>query len=132
MSAENTPSQTNLTFQEVMKNVYAHLEARDWHHQSPRTLAVSIALEAAELLDHYQWSDQAKGGKDEVAAELADILIYVFHFAMQEGIDIPAAMLHKLEVQARKYPAKNFKGKTATQRDEAWLKAKTAYKKQGL
>lgn len=124
--------QTNLTFQDILDKIYAHLEERDWHHQPPRGLAISLALEAGELLEHYQWSDQPKSSKDELAAELADIMIYAFQFAMQEGIDIPAAILQKLAVQAKKYPAKEFKGKTTSDQNEAWLKAKVAYKKEGL
>ncbi len=128
----DTHQQSPMTFQQMADTIYDFMEARDWHHQSPRNLAVSLSLEANELLEHYQWSEQPSSTTDERAAELADILIYAFHYAAMEGIDIPAAIEKKLAKQGEKYPAKSFKGKSETERRASWLDAKLSYNKKGL
>jgi dCTP diphosphatase len=63
--------------------------------QTPRNLAASIAIEAAELLECFQWSDMAN--HKNVESELADVLIYSLRFAQVAGIDPIAAMRKKLE-----------------------------------
>lgn len=132
-SSDQTPvKQTDTTFQQMADTIRTYMKERDWHDQPSRSLAISIALEAGELLEHFQWSDKAKGNKEELAAELADILIYAFHFASVQHIDIPGAMQQKLAKQAKKYPAKAFKGKTGDERNDAWLRAKLAHRKEGL
>ncbi len=65
------------------------------HVQSPRNLAVSLALEAAEVLQHYQWSEQADSAA--VADELADVLNYVLQMAHLLDVDLEQAVLAKLE-----------------------------------
>ena len=65
--------------------------------QTPRNLAVSLALEAAEILEHFQWRDEAKD-RDELASELADATLYLLQLASVTGIDLEEAMLRKLEV----------------------------------
>ncbi|MHB0877175.1 MAG: MazG-like family protein [Anaerolineae bacterium] len=65
------------------------------HVQSPRNLAVSLVLEAAELLEHYQWSEEADTAA--VADELADVANYVLQLACLLGIDLEQAVLDKLE-----------------------------------
>ncbi len=124
--------QQSASFEDINQLVWQHLEARDWHNNPPRGLATSIALEAAELLEHYQWSDEAVGTTDDLASELADIFIYAFEFAQSQDIDIVAAIKHKLEIAAKKYPAENFKGQKPEDKRSAWLNAKLNYKKTGL
>jgi NTP pyrophosphatase (non-canonical NTP hydrolase) len=65
--------------------------------QTPRNLAISLNLEAAEVLEHFQWEDQA-GKQDELAAELADVTLYLLQLAMVSGIDLEQAVLDKLAV----------------------------------
>lgn len=100
-----------------MKNF---VDAREWdqyHH--PKELAISISLEAAELLEHFQWKE-----KDTVEAimsnaelmdslknELADLIIYSLTFANKLGIDVSEAVRSKIEENTRKYPAELVKGK---------------------
>lgn len=129
---EAAPKQQDVTIQEINQRIWRHLEARDWHRNAPRSLAISLALEANELLEHYQWGDEPAGGVKEVSEELADVLIYAFEIAQVNNIDIAAAITHKLEKAALKYPAESFKGRTGKDQDEAWLKHKTQYKKEGL
>ena len=123
---------SDVTFKQVSDKIQKHLEERDWHNNASRSLAISVALEAAELLEHYQWDDEPVGGKDDIASELADILIYIFQIAHAYDIDLPDAITKKLAVAAKKYPAKNFKGKGLKERNEAWYKDKLRHKKSGL
>ena len=65
--------------------------------QTPRNLSISLALEAAEILEHFQWRDEIKD-KEELASELADVALYLLELASVTGIDLEKAMLEKLEV----------------------------------
>lgn len=123
---------SDITFQEVSDQIKEHLEARDWQNNSTRSLVVSIALEAAELLEHYQWSEEPAGSTEELASELADVFIYAFQVAQNTGINIPEAIFNKLEVAAKKYPASDFKNKNQAERQQAWLKNKLKHRKKGL
>ncbi len=123
---------SDMTFQQMSDIIYAYLKERDWQIQPSRDIAISISLEASELLEHFQWSETPTGNKDDLASELADILIYSFQFAAMQGIDIPRAMQQKLEKSAQKYPAHVFKGKAHNERHDAWLQAKLAHRKEGL
>jgi len=67
--------------------------------QTPRNLAISLALETAEILEHFQWRDEIKE-KEELANELADVGLYLLELASVTGIDLEAAMLKKLEINA--------------------------------
>lgn len=123
---------SDITFQEISDQIYNHLKERDWHNNQSRGLAISIALEAAELLEHYQWQDDSVGSKDDLAAEMADIFIYAFQLAQNNNIDIPKAIIAKLEKTAKKYPAKDFKGKNEAEQNKAWLENKLKHRKEGL
>ena len=65
--------------------------------QTPRNLSISLALEAAEILEHFQWQDEIKD-KDELASELADVALYLLELASVTGIDLEEAVLKKLEI----------------------------------
>jgi NTP pyrophosphatase (non-canonical NTP hydrolase) len=67
--------------------------------QTPRNLAISLALETAEILEHFQWRDEIRE-KEELASELADVGLYLLELASVTGIDLEAAMLKKLEINA--------------------------------
>ena|ERR1700704_6540951 len=135
---ESTPEpqshfrQSSVSFASIDQIIYAHLEERDWLSRTSRSIATSIALEAGELLEHYQWSETPVGTKQDLADELADILIYAFQFAQLEEIDIAAAIRSKLAKAAAKYPACAFKNKSKEEKHEAWLDAKLQHRKEGL
>ena len=65
--------------------------------QTPRNLSISLSLEAAEILEHFQWRDEVTD-KDELASELADVALYLLELASITEIDLEQAMLKKLEV----------------------------------
>jgi len=65
--------------------------------QTPRNLSISLSLEAAEILEHFQWRDEVTD-REELASELADVGLYLLELAAVTGIDLEEAMLKKLEV----------------------------------
>ena len=136
MSQSNAPEpyiqQSDKSFEDINKQVYKQLADRDWLGLAPRGLATSIALEAAELLEHYQWHDEPVGSKEDIADELADIMIFSFNFALENRIDIVEAIERKLEKAAKKYPTENFKNKTAAEKRQNWLNAKIKHRKERL
>lgn len=126
------PKQQPVTLEELNQLIWKHLEKRDWHNNPTRGLAISMALEANELLEHYQWQEEPVGGADAVGEELADVFIYGMQIAQQNNIDIADHIQRKLKKAAKKYPAENYKGKSATEKREAWLENKLAHQKTGL
>jgi len=97
------------TIQELKDLVAKFREERGWakHHQ-PRNLAVSIAVEAAELLEHFQWGDYSEHNKQEVTDELSDILLYCFNLADTLDIDVATSYRDKLARAEKKYPTEIF------------------------
>mgnify|MGYP002685856718 CR=1 FL=1 len=87
----------------------AFVEAMGWYRadspfsQSPRNIAISIALEAAEILEHYQWGEDARA--EALAEELADVALYLLQLAYLTGIDLEQAILNKLAVNYRRFGA---------------------------
>ncbi|MCK5305714.1 MAG: nucleotide pyrophosphohydrolase [Candidatus Omnitrophica bacterium] len=83
----------------------------------PKNMAVSIIIEASELLEHFQWKtknevkDYIKINKQEVSDEIADIALYLFELADNLGIDLLKAMERKIVKNRKKYPIKKAKGK---------------------
>ena len=69
--------------------------------QTLRNLAVSLSIEAAEVLEHFKW-DEASNNKDELAQELADVALYLLQIASVANIDLEQAVLSKLEHNYRR------------------------------
>ena len=96
----------------------AFVHERDWaQFHTPKNLAMSVAIEAAEILEHFQWltgeeSLELSGEKrDEVANEIADVLIYLMRLSRTLDIDIVRAAREKLDWNRRKYPIEKAKGR---------------------
>jgi dCTP diphosphatase len=92
-------------------------QTRDWEQfHSPKNLAMALAGEAGELLEHFQWLTQAQSldlpldKKEQVALELADILIYAIRCAERLHIDLIAATYRKIAINERRYPAARVRG----------------------
>jgi dCTP diphosphatase len=119
---------------ELGRIVWKHLVDRDWDSPTPRSLAISLSLEANELLEHYQWQDEPIGDKEALGEELADVLIYALQYAHAMGINPAEAIRDKLAKSAEKYPAEKFKGKQSLEKRTEWLKAKAKHRsrKKGL
>ena len=124
---------TKLTFEDVCKAVLEHIRERKWDNtNSNRGIAISLSLEANELLEYFQWRDESFGSKEDLASELADIFIYAIQFADRYDVDINEAIMKKLEKQAKKYPVELFQIEDEKERDKAWLEAKKNFVKDTL
>jgi dCTP diphosphatase len=89
----------------------AFVAERDWaQFHTPSNLAKSISIEAAELLECFQWSDEADSAR--VREELADVLTYCFLLADKLGLDPEQIILKKLEATKAKYPVDKARGKS--------------------
>lgn len=95
----------------VLTELREFVAEREWaQFHSPENLAKSISIEAAELLECYQWSQAAEMG--EVRDELADVLTYCFLLADRLGVDPAQIMLDKLERTRQKYPVELSRGRS--------------------
>lgn len=87
------------------------MEEREWtQFHTPENLAKSIAIEAAELLECFQWSEE--GQTEEAASELADVLTYCLLMADRLGLDPEEIVRAKLVKTAEKYPADKARGRS--------------------
>lgn len=119
------------TIQELKDRVVTFREERGWgKHHTPKNLAMSIAIEAAELMEHFQWDDYSLQNKQEIQDELADIFTYVLNMAETCDIDLSAAFQQKLDKVAKKYPVETFQpGKDSP---ETYRKIKRSHRKNKL
>ena len=101
--------------EETIKQILKFRDDRDWKQfHNPKDLAISISLEAAELLEVFQWSgaDVSNEGKQErIKEELADVLNYCVLMADACGLDIDEIVQEKIKVNNEKYPVSKAKGK---------------------
>ncbi|MBS3956049.1 MAG: nucleotide pyrophosphohydrolase [Clostridiales bacterium] len=103
---------------DLTRRIVEFRDERDWkQYHSPRNLAASITIEAAELLECFQWSsdetitEDVARRRDQIEAEIADVLIYALLLAHDTGIDPVAAIERKLAANDAKYPADKARGK---------------------
>ena len=93
----------------VAQKLRAFSEERDWDQfHTPENLAKSISIEAAELLECFQWSPD--GDPHAIKEELADVLTYCYFLAMKVGLEPDQIVLEKLAVTAQKYPVEKSRG----------------------
>jgi dCTP diphosphatase len=103
----------NTTIQDLRTAVHRFNDDRDWHRfHTPKNVAASIAIEAAELLEHFQWtSEPAPEQLPKLVAELADVVIYCLVLADALEIDLSQAVRQKLAHNDVKYPADEYRGR---------------------
>lgn len=108
----------NTTVAQLRETVRAFVDERDWQQfHSPKNLSMSLAIEAAELMEHFQWismqaSRELAGEKlDGVRDELADVLCYLLAIANELDIDVATALREKMVKNVAKYPAPDFRGR---------------------
>lgn len=105
------------SIKELTEKIVAFRDARNWKQfHNPKDLAISILLEAAELLEVFQWSGaDIEADTDKKVArikeELADVLIYALLMGSDLGFDIPEIIGNKMDENDRKYPAEKSYGK---------------------
>ena len=97
---------------------------RDWEQfHAPKSLAMSLAIEAAEVMEHFQWSTtevapaMAPARRQAVAHELADVLIYLLRLSTVLDIDLATALREKIEINETRYPVAKARGRS-TKYDE--------------
>jgi NTP pyrophosphatase (non-canonical NTP hydrolase) len=95
------------------QKILKYLQARRWDHLRPVDLAKSIMIEGAELLELFQWENlpletikKDKAKREEIAKELADVLIYSIEMSILLGLDTEKIIRRKLAMVEKKYPAK--------------------------
>ena len=95
---------------ELEERMHAFVRSKGWYEhdspkpQIPRNLAASLVIEAAEVLEHFQWREET-ADKEALAGELADVALYLLQLASISGIDLEQAILEKLEEnQSREWP----------------------------
>jgi NTP pyrophosphatase (non-canonical NTP hydrolase) len=98
-----------MDIKELTEEMNRFVRSKGWYDktskrpQTPRNLAISLALEAAEILEHFQWHDEIKD-KEELARELADVALYLLELASVTEIDLEKAILNKLKInEAREW-----------------------------
>ncbi len=93
-----------MELKELTERMHAFVRSKGWYEkdskrqQTPRNLSISLALEAAEILEHFQWNETFV--KEDLAEELADVALYLLQLASIAEIDLEQAILDKLEVNA--------------------------------
>ncbi len=102
---------------ELMQDLLAFRRERDWEQfHTFKNLAVSISLEASELLETVQWipdaqvAETVERNREQVCHEMADIAIYLAYMAHDLGVNLDEAIRAKLAHNARKYPAEKSRG----------------------
>lgn len=94
---------------QATKEILAFNKERDWDQfHSPENLAKSIAIEAGELLECFQWNNDFN--KEDVCEELADVVDYCILLADKLDVDLEDILLKKLEISKKKYPVEKAKG----------------------
>ena len=94
-----------MDIKELTEKMHAFVRSKGWYQadssrpQTPRNLAISLSLEAGEVLEHFQWREDLKD-REELAGELADVALYLLQLASVSGIDLEQAILKKLETNA--------------------------------
>lgn len=108
------------TVGELVRAVAEFRDARDWaRFHAPKNLSMAIAIEAAELMECFQWVDAQEsrdllsepGARAAVADELADVLAYCLSLASIAGYDVSTILRRKMAANAQKYPVERYHGR---------------------
>ncbi len=104
---------------ELTKKITAFRDARDWKQfHNPKDLALSLVLEASEVLEHFQWKNgkklekYIKENRKEISHELADTLYWLLTISHDLKIDLKKAFNEKMKINSQKYPVLKFKGRS--------------------
>ena len=110
----------NTTITQLRSIVSDFVDARQWRQfHRPKNLAMSIAIEAAELMEHFQWLtddqvNEAVSDEDRLSGirdEMSDVLSYLLALANALDIDLSESLREKMDKNNRKYPANQFRGR---------------------
>ena len=107
------------TVEQLKRRMAEFVTRRDWQkYHRPKNLAMSLAVEAGELMEHFQWLDDEQAlalladadTRRRVADEMADVLAFLLSLANATGIDLAAAFAAKMDANENKYPADEVRG----------------------
>lgn len=108
---------SNTSIKDLQKQIRQFIDERDWDQfHNPKDLSISLALEAAEVMEHFQWknpeemAEHSKRHKDDVGEELADVFYWILLLSNKLDIDLMEAFRKKMEKNAAKYPVEKAKG----------------------
>ena len=111
------PGERPMSLEELRGALRRFASDRDWDQfHSPKNLAIALSVEAAELLEHFQWTSEDDPGSlapdrhAKVEEEIADVLLYLVRLADKLNIDLLAAATEKIQVNATKYPVEKARG----------------------
>jgi NTP pyrophosphatase (non-canonical NTP hydrolase) len=113
-------SDKSTTVAELRQLIADFVAERDWSQfHSPKNVSMALAIEAAELMEHFQWltTEDSRRLADEpaklaeVGEELADVIGYSFALANELGLDVSSAIRAKMIKNAEKYPAEKYRGR---------------------
>ncbi|MEL7498954.1 MAG: nucleotide pyrophosphohydrolase [Planctomycetota bacterium] len=117
-SQNELPDDSHTTVSELRQWMQTFVDQRDWQQfHSPKNLAMSLAIEAGELMEHFQWisMDESRSideqQRHDVAEELADVICYAMSIANSLNLDVATAVHQKMIKNRLKYPAEDFKGR---------------------
>lgn len=103
---------------EIIKKIITFRDARDWKNlNNPKDVALSLVLEAGEVMEHFQWKNKEeiekyiKTNKDDIGEELADVLYWILLMGHDLDIDVFDALDKKIKKNEEKYPVEKAKGK---------------------
>ena len=114
----NNESANMSDIEKIIERIKVFRDERDWmQFHDPKNMAVSLMLEASELLEHFQWKNKkevekyVKKNKEEIQDEIADIALYLFELTDNLGIDLLDAMEKKIIKNEKKYPVEKARGR---------------------
>ena len=120
MSDQQAHRDDSTTLLELRNVVGQFVKERDWNQfHSPKNLSMALAIEVAELMEHFQWisideSRQVTANSEKLAAiaeEIADVFCYTLALVNELNLDLSAALSKKMDRNRAKYPVKDFRGR---------------------
>ncbi len=119
MQKPETSRDSHTTLADLRGWVREFVERRDWRQfHSPKNLSMALSIEAAELMEHFQWLTQDQSRRvaaqpdrlAPVAEELADVFCYALALANQLDVDVATAIRDKMKKNEQKYPVEEYRG----------------------
>lgn len=126
MNSSEISDDHGTTVEQLRDMVRRFVDERDWQQfHSPKNLSMALAIEVGELMEHFQWlttdaSRVVNEDSDKLAAigeELADVMCYSLAIANELGIDVASTMKAKMQKNAQKYPAAEYRGRYGPEDD---------------
>ena len=112
-------ARVSVAYDDLRARLRAFVDERDWDaFHAPKDLAMSVAIEAGELMEIFQWrdlqaADLTREDRHRIGQELADVVLYAMLLADKTGVDLLDAAGRKLAENAKKYPAERARGRAA-------------------